>query len=178
MTTSQNCTELSDFLEPSSSNLSVSSGTLESLSDVQCFQLLSDLREVGYSSIDNILYILGGGEAERFEIFRIFRRHGIGIGEALQLGVKKSLCYSPRSTIAIIDDLLYRIGKGHAFLPSDLGATRGQLVVTFYPSRLSADLYINKQKVVTRFFQAEGDFQYVARRFAGYKGITLRATRN
>nr|AGT17854.1 hypothetical protein [Grapevine virus A] len=173
--TSQECTELSEFLVHSSDSYSLSEGSLESLSYVQCVQLLSDLKSLGYQSIDSILYILGGGEAERFEIYRIFRRHGIGIGEALQLGVRKCLSNSPRSTQAILDDLLSRLGRSNAFLPSDLGAVKGELVVTFHSSRLSVDLYVNNKKVVTRSIQAEGDINYVARRFAGYKGLILRA---
>nr|AOX49241.1 putative 19 kDa protein [Grapevine virus A] len=176
--TSQNCTELSEFLGYSSHNSSSGGGLLESLSYAQCVSLLSDLKDLGYKSIDSILYILGGGEAERFEIYRIFRRHGIGIGEALQLGVKKSLSSSPRSTVAILDDLLSRLGRGGAFLPCDLGAVGGELIVTFHLSRLSVDLYINNKKVVTRTAQAEGDLSYVAGRFAGYKGLVLRASRH
>lgn len=175
---SQDCTELVEFLGQASSNCSLSRESLESLSYIQCLCLLSDLKSLGYQSIDNILYILGSGEAERFEIFRIFRRHGIGIGEALQLGVKKSFCYSPRGTIEILDDLLSRLGQGCAFLPSDLGATGGHLLITFHPSRLSVDLYVNNKKVCTRLAQAKGDISYVARRFAGYKGIALRAAGN
>nr|WIM49275.1 MAG: hypothetical protein [Grapevine virus A] len=176
--TSQDCTELVEFLGQASSNHSVNSPSLESLSYVQCVHLLSDLRSLGYQSIDNILHILGGGEAERFEIFRIFRRHGIGIGEALQLGVKKSFGHSPRGVIEILDDLLSRIGRGSAFLPCDLNATGGQLVVTFYSSRLSVDLYVNNKKVCTRFAQGSGDLNYVAQRFAGCKGLVLRTARN
>nr|WIM49266.1 MAG: hypothetical protein [Grapevine virus A] len=176
--TSQNCTELSEFLEYSTNSCSSSSGSLESLSYIQCIHLLTDLKSLGYHSIDSILYILGGGEAERFEIYRIFRRHGIGIGEALQLGVKKSLSYSPRSVQVILDDLLSRLGRSSAFLPSDLGAVRGELLVTFHLSRLSVDLYVNNKKVVTRIAQGEGDLNYVARRFAGYKGLVLRTARH
>nr|QYA73870.1 hypothetical protein [Grapevine virus A] len=176
--TSHDCTELSEFLGHGRSSSSLSVGSLESLSYVQCVHLLSDLRDLGYQSIDSILYILGGGEAERFEIFRVFRRHGIGIGEALQLGVKKSLSSSPRSVVVILDDLLSRLGRGGAFLPCDLGAVRGEILVTFHSSRLSADLYVNNKKVVTRSVQAEGDLSYVARRFAGYKGLILRAARH
>nr|QYA73885.1 hypothetical protein [Grapevine virus A] len=176
--TSQDCTELSDFLGYGSASSSVGVGSLESLPYVQCLHLLSDLRGLGYQSIDSILYILGGGEAERFEIFRIFRRHGIGIGEALQLGVKKSLSSSPRSIVEILDDLLNRLGRGGAFLPCDLGAVRGELVVTFHSARLSVDLYVNNKKVITRSVQAVGDFSYVAGRFAGYKGLILRAARH
>nr|WIM49271.1 MAG: hypothetical protein [Grapevine virus A] len=175
---SQSCTELSDFLAQGSDNCSLYKGSLESLSYVQCLELLSDLRSLGYISIDSILYILGSGEAERFEIFRIFRRHGIGIGEALQLGVKKTLTNSPRSVTAILDDLLSRLGRGSAFLPCDLGATRGELLVTFSPSRLSVDLFVNNKKVCTRFAQAKSDISYVAGRFSGYKGLALRATGN
>nr|AWD84267.1 hypothetical protein [Grapevine virus A] len=175
--TSPDCTELSEFLSSGSVSGSASVGSLESLSHAQCIHLLSDLKDLGYQSIDSILYILGGGEAERFEIFRIFRRHGIGIGEALQLGVKKSLSNSPRSTLVILDDLLSRLGRGSAFLPCDLGATKGELIVTFHSSRLSVDLYVNNKKVVTRTVQAEGDISYVARRFEGYKGIVLRSSR-
>nr|BDX29347.1 19kDa-protein [Grapevine virus A] len=175
---SQDCTELVEFLGQVNSNCSLNRESLESLSYVQCLHLLSDLKSLGYQSIDNILHILECGEAERFEIFRIFRRHGIGIGEALQLGVKKSFCYSPRGAIEILDDLLSRIGKGNAFLPSDLGATGGHLLVTFYSSKLSVDLYINNKKVCSRSVQAKGDISYVARRFAGYKGIALRAAGN
>nr|BCT87079.1 hypothetical protein [Grapevine virus A] len=176
--TSQDCTELSEFLGCGRDSSSLSEGSLESLSYVQCLRLLSDLRSLGYQSIDSILHILGGGEAERFEIFRIFRRHGIGIGEALQLGVKKTLCNSPRSVPAILDDLLSRFGKGSAFLPSDLGAVRGELIVSFHSSRLSVDLYVNNKKVATRVAQGEGDINYVARRFSGYKGLVLRAARH
>ncbi|CAA53183.1 hypothetical protein [Grapevine virus A] len=175
--TSRDCTGLSEFLGHGSDSCDSGSGSLGSLSYVQCVNLLSDLKSLGYQSIDSILYILGGGEAERFEIYRIFRRHGIGIGEALQLGVKKSLCNSPRSLLAILDDLLSRLGRGSAFLPSDLGAVKGELVATFHSSRLSVDLYVNNKKVVTRSVQAEGDYSYVARRFSGYKGLILRATR-
>nr|BDX29377.1 19kDa-protein [Grapevine virus A] len=176
--TSQNCTELSEFLGHGSVSCSLNSSTLESLSYVQCLCLLSDLKSLGYKNIDSILHILGSGEAERFEIFRIFRRHGIGIGEALQLGVKKTLSNSPRSVTVILDDLLSRLGRGSAFLPSDLGATKGELLVTFQSSRLSVDLYVNNTKVVTRSAQAKGDIGYVARRFEGYKGLVLRATGN
>nr|ABI98900.1 unknown [Grapevine virus A] len=176
--TSQNCTELNEFLGHGSSSNSLSGGSLESLSNAQCLHLLRDLRDLGYKSIDSILYILGGGEAERFEIFRIFRRHGIGIGEALQLGVRKSLSYSPRGTAEILDDLLSRIGRGSAFLPCDLGAVRGELIVTFHSARLSVDLYINNKKVVTKFAQAEGDANYAAGRFSGYKGLVLRTARH
>nr|UTH79042.1 hypothetical protein [Grapevine virus A] len=175
---SQDCTELSEFLGIGSGSCNLSRSTLESLSYVQCLHLLSDLKSLGYQSIDSILHILECGEAERFEIFRIFRRHGIGIGEALQLGVKKSLCNSPRSVTVILDDLLSRLGRGCAFLPSDLGAAKGELLVTFQPSRLSVDLYVNNKKVVTRSVQAKGDINYVARRFTGYKGLALRATGN
>nr|QYA73890.1 hypothetical protein [Grapevine virus A] len=176
--TSQDCTGLSDFLGHGSDSCGSNRGSLESLSYAQCIHLLCDLKSLGYQSIDSILYILGGGEAERFEIYRIFRRHGIGIGEALQLGVKKCLCSSPRSVPAILDDLLSRLGRGSAFLPSDLGAVKGELVVTFHSSRLSVDLYVNNKKVVTRLAQGEGDFSYVARRFAGYKGLILRSARH
>nr|QED94344.1 ORF2 [Grapevine virus A] len=176
--TSQSCTELSEFLGCGSDSRRLSEGSLESLSYVHCLHLLSDLKSLGYQSIDSILYILGGGEAERFEIYRIFRRHGIGIGEALQLGVKKSLSNSPRSVPVILDDLLSRFGRGSAFLPCDLGAVRGELIVTFHSSRLSVDLYVNNKKVITRSVQGEGDFNYVARRFAGYQGIVLRAARH
>nr|QYA73880.1 hypothetical protein [Grapevine virus A] len=176
--TSQDCTGLNEFLGHGSGSSSSSSGSLESLSYAQCVHLLNDLRSLGYQNIDSILYILGGGEAERFEIYRIFRRHGIGIGEALRLGVTKSLSYSPRSVQVILDDLLSRLGRGNAFLPSDLGAVKGELLVTFHSSRLSVDLYVNNKKVVTRFAQAEGDFNYVATRFAGYKGLILRAARH
>nr|QYA73905.1 hypothetical protein [Grapevine virus A] len=176
--TSQDCTGLSEFLGCGSDSRSLGVGSLESLSYAQCIQLLSDLKSLGYHSIDSILYILGGGEAERFEIYRIFRRHGIGIGEALQLGVKKSLSNSPRSVLVILDDLLSRFGRGSAFLPSDLGAVGGEIIVTFHSSRLSADLYVNNKKVVTRTVYAEGDLNYVAGRFAGYKGLILRTTRH
>nr|WNK78850.1 hypothetical protein [Grapevine virus A] len=176
--TSQDCTELSDFLVGGGSDCDVNKSPLESLSYVQCLYLLSDLKSLGYKNIDSILYILEGGEAERFEIFRIFRRHGIGIGEALQLGVRKSLCNSPRSVVSILDDLLSRLGRGSAFLPSDLGATKGDLLITFQPSRLSVDLYVNNKKVVTRSVQAKGDINYVAKRFSGYKGLVLRASGN
>nr|QYA73920.1 hypothetical protein [Grapevine virus A] len=176
--TSQNCTELSDFLGYGSDSSSLGVGSLESLSYTECINLLSDLKNLGYQSIDSVLYTLGGGEAERFEIYRIFRRHGIGIGEALQLGVKKSLSNSPRGTVVILDDLLSRLGRGGAFLPCDLGALRGELLVTFHSSRLSVDLYVNNKKVVTRSIQAEGDSSYVARRFAGYKGLILRTARH
>nr|QYA73860.1 hypothetical protein [Grapevine virus A] len=176
--TSRDCTELSEFLGHGSDSCNLGRGSLESLSYVQCLYLLSDLKDLGYQSIDSILYILESGEAERFEIFRIFRRHGIGIGEALQLGVKKSLSNSPRSVTVILDDLLSRFGRGSAFLPSDLGATKGDLLVTFQPSRLSVDLYVNNKKVVTRSAQVKGDVNYVSRRFAGYKGLVLRATGN
>nr|UCJ00704.1 hypothetical protein [Grapevine virus A] len=176
--TSLDCTGLSEFLLYGSCSNSSGVGSLESLSYAQCIHLLSDLKDLGYQNIDSILHILGGGEAERFEIFRIFRRHGIGIGEALQLGVKKSLHNSPRSITVILDDLLSRLGRGSAFLPSDLGATKGELLVTFQPSRLSVDLYVNNKKVVTRSIQAKGDISYVARRFTGYKGLALRATGN
>lgn len=175
---SQDCTELVDFLGKSSDLCSLNSASLESLSYVQCLHLLFDLRSLGYQSIDSILHILECGEAERFEIFRIFRRHGIGIGEALQLGVKKSLCYSPRGVIEILDDLLSRLGRGCAFLPSDLGAAGGHLLVTFHPSRLSVDLYVNNKKVCIRSSPSKGDINYVSRRFAGYKGIALRASGN
>nr|UCJ00709.1 hypothetical protein [Grapevine virus A] len=176
--TSQDCTELSEFLGHGSVSCNLNRESLESLSYVQCLYLLSDLKSLGYQSIDSVLHILECGEAERFEIFRIFRRHGIGIGEALQLGVKKSLSSSPRGTVAILDDLLSRLGRGGAFLPCDLGAVRGELIVTFHSSRLSVDLYINNKKVVTRSVQAEGDSSYVARRFAGYKGLILRSARH
>nr|QYA73900.1 hypothetical protein [Grapevine virus A] len=176
--TSGDCTELSEFLGHGSVSCNSSEGSLESLSYVQCVSLLSDLKSLGYQSIDSVLYTLGGGEAERFEIYRIFRRHGIGIGEALQLGVKKSLSNSPRGLLVILDDLLSRLGRGSAFLPSDLGAVRGELLVTFYSSRLSVDLYVNNKKVVTRSAQGEGDLSYVAGRFAGYKGLILRAARH
>nr|QYA73955.1 hypothetical protein [Grapevine virus A] len=176
--TSESCTELSEFLRYGSGSSSSSTGSLESLSYVQCIALLSDLRSLGYHSIDSVLYVLGGGEAERFEIFRIFRRHGIGIGEALQLGVKKSLSNSPRDVPEILDDLLSRIGRSSAFLPSDLGAVKGELIVTFHSSRLSVDLYINNKKAVTRTVYAEGDFNYVAGRFTGYKGLVLRTSRH
>nr|UCJ00699.1 hypothetical protein [Grapevine virus A] len=172
---SQSCTELVEFLGQCSDRCSLNKASLESLSYVQCLYLLTDLRSLGYNSIDSILYILGSGEAERFEIFRIFRRHGIGIGEALQLGVRKSLCYSPRGTTEILDDLLSRLSKGGAFLPSDLGAVKGELLVTFRPSRLSVDLYVNNKKVSTRVCQGKGDISYVARRFEGYKGLALRS---
>nr|QKI80135.1 19 kDa protein [Grapevine virus A]WEG77287.1 hypothetical protein [Grapevine virus A]WEG84486.1 hypothetical protein [Grapevine virus A] len=175
---SQSCTELVEFLGQGVDKCGLSQASLESLSYVQCCHLLSDLLSLGYKSIDSILHILECGEPERFEIFRIFRRHGIGIGEALQLGVKKSLSNSPRGCIEILDDLLSRLGKGSAFLPSDLGATKGELLVSFHTSRLSVDLYVNNKKVCTRSAQARGDISYVARRFAGYKGLALRATGN
>nr|UCJ00724.1 hypothetical protein [Grapevine virus A] len=176
--TSLDCTGLNEFLGYGSGSSDSNRGSLESLSYAQCVYLLNDLKSLGYQSIDSILYILGGGEAERFEIFRIFRRHGIGIGEALQLGVKKCLSNSPRSVPAILDDLLSRLGRGSAFLPCDLGATKGELLVTFHSSSLSVDLYVNNKKVITRSIQAEGDFNYVARRFSGYKGLALRSKRH
>nr|QYA73930.1 hypothetical protein [Grapevine virus A] len=175
---SQSCTELVEFLGSGSDRCGLSSESLECLSYVQCLHLLTDLRSLGYSRIDTILYILGGGEPERFEIFRIFRRHGIGIGEALQLGVKKTFSNSPRSTTEILDDLLFRLGTGSAFLPSDLGATKGELLVTFHTSRLSVDLYVNNKKVCTRTAQVKGDPSYVTRRFSGYKGLALRSAGN
>nr|AAO84268.1 19 kDa protein [Grapevine virus A] len=176
--TSQSCTELVEFLSQGGDRCSLDRTSLESLSYTQCLYLLSDLRGLGYHSIDSILHILECSEAERFEIYRIFRRHGIGIGEALQLGVRKSLCYSPRSTAEILDDLLSRISRGGAFLPSDLGAVKGELLVTFQPSRLSVDLYANNKKVCTRTCQGKGDAGYVARRFSGYKGLALRSQGN
>nr|WEG84441.1 hypothetical protein [Grapevine virus A] len=172
---SQDCTELVEFLSQSSGSCNSNRGSLESLSYVECLRLLIDLKGLGYPSIDNVLYILGGGSADRFEIFRIFRRHGIGIGEALQLGVKKSLCYSPRAVIEILDDLLGRLGRGSAFLPCDLGAVKGELLITFHPSRLSVDLHVNNKKVCTRVSQVEADSSYVFRRFSGYPGIALRS---
>lgn len=165
-----------EFLGQDSGAHSSSSGSLASLSYIECLQLLTDLKELGYSSIDSILYILGGGSAERFEIFRIFRRHGIGIGEASQLGVRKSLCYSPRAITEILDDLLNRLSRGSAFLPSDLGAVKGELLITFYPSRLSVDLYVNNQKVCTRTCQGTSDSRYVFTRFAGYPGLALKSS--
>nr|ACA52186.1 19 kDa protein [Grapevine virus A] len=175
---SQDCTELVEFLGQSSGSCNSNRGSLESLSYLECLHLLTDLKSLGYPSIDNILYILGGGSADRFEIFRIFRRHGIGIGEALQLGITKSLCYSPRAVIEILDDLLGRLGRGSAFLPCDLGATKGELLITLHPSRLSVDLYVNNKKVCTRVSQVVSDSGYVSRRFAGYPGIALRSKGN
>nr|QYA73865.1 hypothetical protein [Grapevine virus A]WIM49279.1 MAG: hypothetical protein [Grapevine virus A]WIM49284.1 MAG: hypothetical protein [Grapevine virus A] len=176
--TPQSCTELSEFLSQGSDRCGLDRTSLESLSYIQCLCLLSDLRSLGYHSIDSILHILECGEAGRFEVFRIFRRHGIGIGEALQLGVRKSLCYSPRSITDILDDLLSRVSRGSAFLPSDLGAVKGELLVTFQSSRLSVDLYANNKKVCTRTCQGKGDLNYVARRFSGYKGLALRSQGN
>nr|ABL14357.1 19 kDa protein [Grapevine virus A] len=175
---SQNCTELVEFLGQSSGSCGLNKGSLEALSYLECLCLLTDLKSLGYPSIDNLLYILGGGSADRFEILRVFRRHGIGIGEALQLGVRKSLCYSPRAVTEILDDLLNRLIRGSAFLPSDLGAVNGELLITFHPSRLSVDLYVNNKKACTRVVQGKSDSSYVLRRFSGYPGIALRSSGN
>nr|QYA73875.1 hypothetical protein [Grapevine virus A] len=167
-------TELADFLRLGLDRSSLGSKSIESLPYSQCIRLLERLRDLGYSSIDNILHVLGAGEPDRFEIYRVFRSQGVAISEALQLGLTKSFSCSPRSVNQILDDLLDRLVRGAAFLPVDLGAVNGEIVITFGRSRLSLDLYVNNRKVCSRINHSPGDPQYVCRRFAGFKGITTR----
>nr|WDS60446.1 hypothetical protein [Grapevine virus A] len=173
--TSASSTELADFLSLGIDRTSLGSSSIESLSYDQCIGLLEDLRRLGFSSVDNILYVLQGAESDRFKIYKIFRSRGVAISEALELGLTKSLSYSPRPVNLILDDLLSRLARGAAFLPVDLGAVNGEIVITFKHSRLSLDLYVNNNKVCSRIGYSPGDAQYVIRRFSGYKGITIRS---
>nr|BDX29361.1 20kDa-protein [Grapevine virus A] len=167
-------TELADFLRPGIDRYSLGRYSIESLPYSQCISLLEGLRDLGYSTIDNVLHVLGRGEADRFEIYKVFRSQGVAISEALELGLTKSLSYSPRSVDQILDDLLDRLVSGSAFLPVDLGAVNGEVVITFGRSRLSLDLYINNKRVHSKIRYSPADAQYVCRRFSGYKGITAR----
>nr|WDS60436.1 hypothetical protein [Grapevine virus A] len=172
---SQENTELGDFLRLGLDRSSLGCTSIESLAYDQCLRLLEGLRRLGYSSVDNILHVLGGSEPDRFEIYRVFRAEGVAISEALQLGLTKSLSYSPRSVNQILDDLLDRLVRGAAFLPVDLGAVNGEIVINFERSRLSLDLYVNNKKVCSRISYSPSDARYVCRRFSGYKGITTRS---
>nr|WIM49317.1 MAG: hypothetical protein [Grapevine virus A] len=168
-------TELADFLRLGLDRSSLGRTSIESLPYSQCIRLLEGLRGLGYSSVDNILHVLGGGEPDRFEIYRIFRAEGVAISEALQLGLTKSLSYSPRPVNLILDDLLDRLVRGAAFLPVDLGAVNGEIIITFERSRLCLDLYVNNKKVCSRFSYSPSDARYVCSRFSGHKGITTRS---
>nr|BCT87072.1 hypothetical protein [Grapevine virus A] len=172
---SEGNTELAEFLRLGIDRSSLGSSSIESLSYERCIKLLEGLHKLGYSSVDNILYVLQGGESDRFEIHKVFRSQGVAISEALQLGLTKSLSYSPRSVNQILDDLLNRLARGAAFLPVDLGAVNGEIVITFGHSRLSLDLYINNKKVCSKISYSPGDAQYVHRRFSGHKGIITRS---
>nr|UCJ00714.1 hypothetical protein [Grapevine virus A] len=174
--TSDESTELADFLRLGLDRCTLGSGSIESLPLDKCIRLLEGLRALGFSSIDNVLHVLGGGEPGRFEIFKVFRAQGVAISEALELGLTKSLSFSPRSVNLILDDLLDRIARGAAFLPVDLGAVNGELVINFGRSRLSVDLYINNKKVCSRINHSAGDPDYVKRRFSGFKGIITRSS--
>nr|WIM49323.1 MAG: hypothetical protein [Grapevine virus A] len=168
-------TELADFLRLGLDRSTLGSGSIESLPLDKCIRLLEGLRNLGYSSIDNVLHVLGRGEPDRFEILRVFRAQGVAISEAYELGLTKSLSFSPRPVSLILDDLLDRIARGASFLPVDLGAVNGELVIDFKRSSLSVDLYVNNQKVCSRIKYSAGDAQYVQRRFAGVKGIITRS---
>nr|WEG84476.1 hypothetical protein [Grapevine virus A]WEG84516.1 hypothetical protein [Grapevine virus A] len=169
-------TELVDFLRLGLDRSTLGRGSIESLPLDKCIRLLEGLRDLGFSSIDNVLYVLGAGEPDRFEIFKVFRAQGVAISEALQLGLTKSLSFSPRPVSLILDDLLDRIARGASFLPVDLGAVNGELVINFECSRLSVDLYVNNKKVCSRINHSRGDPNYVRRRFSGFKGIITRAS--
>nr|BDX29365.1 19kDa-protein [Grapevine virus A] len=168
--------ELVEFLRLGLDRSTLGSSSIESLSFDRCLRLLEGLRALGYSSIDNVLHVLGNGEPDRFEILKVFRAQGVATSEAYQLGLTKSLSFSPRPVSLILDDLLDRIARGASFLPVDLGAVNGELVINFGNSRLSVDLYINNKKVCSRINHSKGDAQYVHRRFSGFKGIILRAS--
>nr|BDX29380.1 19kDa-protein [Grapevine virus A] len=169
-------TELVDFLRLGLDRCTLSSESIESLPLDRCIKLLDGLRALGFSCVDNVLHVLERGELGRFEIYRVFRSQGVAISEALQLGITKSLSFSPRPVSLILDDLLDRIARGAAFLPVDLGAVNGELVVNFERSRLSVDLYVNNRKVCSRIKYSPGDPRYVQQRFSGFKGITTRAS--
>nr|WEG84531.1 hypothetical protein [Grapevine virus A] len=169
-------TELVDFLRLGLDRSTLGRGSIESLPLDKCIRLLEGLRALGFSSIDNVLHVLGAGEPDRFEIFKVFRAQGVAISEALQLGLTKSLSFSPRPVSLILDDLLDRIARGASFLPVDLGAVNGELVINFECSRLSVDLYVNNKKVCSRINHSRGDPSYVRRRFSGFKGIITRAS--
>nr|WIM49289.1 MAG: hypothetical protein [Grapevine virus A] len=169
-------TELADFLRLGLDRSTLGSQSIESLSFDKCIRLLEGLRALGYSCVDNVLHVLEKGEPDRFEIYKVFRAQGVAISEAYQLGLTKSLSFSPRSVSLILDDLLDRLARGASFLPVDLGAVNGELVVNFERSRLSVDLYVNNKKVCSRIKYSPGDPQYVHRRFAGFKGIITRTS--
>nr|AFV73359.1 19 kDa protein [Grapevine virus A] len=168
--------ELADFLRLGLDRSTLGSGSIESLPYDKCIKLLEGLRALGFSSIDNVLHVLGKGEPDRFEIYKVFRSQGVAISEALQLGLTKSFSFSPRPVSLILDDLLDRIARGASFLPVDLGAVNGELVINFERSRLSVDLYVNNKKVCSRISYSPGDPYYVQRRFSGFKGIITRAS--
>nr|WDS60441.1 hypothetical protein [Grapevine virus A] len=169
-------TELADFLRLGIDRCALGSHSIESLPLDKCVRLLEGLRALGYSSIDNVLYVLGGGEPDRFEIYKVFRAQGVAISEAHQLGLTKSFSFSPRPVSLILDDLLDRLARGASFLPVDLGAVNGELVINFGRSRLSVDLYVNNKKVCSRINYSTGDARYVQQRFSGFKGITTHAS--
>nr|WIM49294.1 MAG: hypothetical protein [Grapevine virus A] len=169
-------TELVDFLRFGLVRSTLGSRSIESLPLDKCIRLLEGLRSLGYSSIDNVLHVLGRGEPDRFQILRVFRGQGVAVSEAYELGLTKSLSFSPRPVSLILDDLLDRIARAASFLPVDLGAVKGELVVNFERSRLSVDLYVNNKKVCSRIKYSAGDPQYVQRRFAGFKGIITRSS--
>nr|BDX29335.1 19kDa-protein [Grapevine virus A] len=169
-------TELGDFLRLGLDRCTLGSRSVESLPLDKCIKLLEGLRALGYSSIDNVLHVLGGGEPDRFEIYRVFRAQGVAISEALQLGLTKSFSFSPRPVGLILDDLLDRVARGASFLPVDLGAVNGELVINFERSRLSVDLYVNNRKVCSRINHSRGDPHYVQRRFSGVKGVITRTS--